>query len=423
MFDFRYHALSLVAVFVALAVGLLLGVAIGDAGLVSSGEQNLREDLRGDVRRRGPRSATPRRERSGPRATTRTRPTRRSSATGSRAGPRIALIGLGGLSSADQPPRADRAGGHGRPGGLPGRGLASRSTSPRCATRSVARATRDSSTTRPGASDFGYRLGTQLAPGRRRCWGGSARAPVLLQRRAGGPRGRRPRSRGDVKLPKDEKAAHRRVREGAGRRAVALQRPGGRGRVDRDRPLADRLVQGARPVERRQHRPAARPDGAGLRARWRQQGHRAYGVKDSRDDLLPPCPAVDPRGSLRCARCRPCPPSLPCRRAAGGPGGCCARWPREGWLRENYRGRSVAFPAGYRRGRGGARRARAAGPRSTSSPTPTSSGPSSAPWSIYALGVALLGLVDDVLERRAPRGLARRTGRRCCERRVLAPAR
>lgn len=49
MFDFRYHALSLVAVFVALAVGLLLGVAIGDAGLVSSGEQNLREDLRGNV--------------------------------------------------------------------------------------------------------------------------------------------------------------------------------------------------------------------------------------------------------------------------------------------------------------------------------------------------------------------------------------
>lgn len=50
MFDFRYHALSLVAVFVALTVGLLLGVAIGDEGLVSSAEQNLRADLRGDVR-------------------------------------------------------------------------------------------------------------------------------------------------------------------------------------------------------------------------------------------------------------------------------------------------------------------------------------------------------------------------------------
>lgn len=50
MFDFRYHALSLVAVFVALIVGLLLGVAIGDQGLVSSAEQNLRDDLRDDVR-------------------------------------------------------------------------------------------------------------------------------------------------------------------------------------------------------------------------------------------------------------------------------------------------------------------------------------------------------------------------------------
>jgi hypothetical protein len=51
MFDFRYHALSLVAVFVALAVGILLGVAIGDAGLVSSAERNIRESLRGDVRK------------------------------------------------------------------------------------------------------------------------------------------------------------------------------------------------------------------------------------------------------------------------------------------------------------------------------------------------------------------------------------
>lgn len=49
MFDFRYHALSLVAVFLALAVGLLLGVAIGDRGLVSGAEDNLRADLRGDV--------------------------------------------------------------------------------------------------------------------------------------------------------------------------------------------------------------------------------------------------------------------------------------------------------------------------------------------------------------------------------------
>jgi hypothetical protein len=50
VFDFRYHALSLVAVFLALAVGLLLGVAIGDAGLVSSAREDIEESLRGDVR-------------------------------------------------------------------------------------------------------------------------------------------------------------------------------------------------------------------------------------------------------------------------------------------------------------------------------------------------------------------------------------
>ncbi len=50
MFDFRYHALSLVAVFLALAVGLLLGVAIGDSGLVSSAKQDIEASLRGDVR-------------------------------------------------------------------------------------------------------------------------------------------------------------------------------------------------------------------------------------------------------------------------------------------------------------------------------------------------------------------------------------
>ena len=51
MFDFRYHALSLAAVFIALVVGLLLGVAIGDKELVSSARQDLRDSLRQDVRR------------------------------------------------------------------------------------------------------------------------------------------------------------------------------------------------------------------------------------------------------------------------------------------------------------------------------------------------------------------------------------
>ncbi len=50
MLNFRYHALSLIAVFLSLAIGLLLGVAIGDKGLVSGAEQDVRASLRGDVR-------------------------------------------------------------------------------------------------------------------------------------------------------------------------------------------------------------------------------------------------------------------------------------------------------------------------------------------------------------------------------------
>jgi hypothetical protein len=50
VFDFRYHALSLVAVLVALGLGLLLGVAIGDKQLVSSAKEDLVKGLRGDVR-------------------------------------------------------------------------------------------------------------------------------------------------------------------------------------------------------------------------------------------------------------------------------------------------------------------------------------------------------------------------------------
>jgi len=49
MFDARYHALSLAAVFIALVVGLLLGVAIGDKELVSSASNDLRSSLRRDV--------------------------------------------------------------------------------------------------------------------------------------------------------------------------------------------------------------------------------------------------------------------------------------------------------------------------------------------------------------------------------------
>lgn len=48
MFDFRYHALSLVAVFLALGIGILLGATIGDS-LVSAANQDLHSSLQNDV--------------------------------------------------------------------------------------------------------------------------------------------------------------------------------------------------------------------------------------------------------------------------------------------------------------------------------------------------------------------------------------
>ena len=48
MFDFRYHALSLAAVFLALGIGIVLGVTIGDS-LVSETERGVRSSLRSDV--------------------------------------------------------------------------------------------------------------------------------------------------------------------------------------------------------------------------------------------------------------------------------------------------------------------------------------------------------------------------------------
>ena len=49
MFTFRYHAISLIAVFLALGIGVLLGVSIGD-GLVSDASKDLENSLRGDLR-------------------------------------------------------------------------------------------------------------------------------------------------------------------------------------------------------------------------------------------------------------------------------------------------------------------------------------------------------------------------------------
>lgn len=49
MFDFRYHALSLAAVLFALALGVLLGVAIGDTNLVSSAKNGVVHNLSSEV--------------------------------------------------------------------------------------------------------------------------------------------------------------------------------------------------------------------------------------------------------------------------------------------------------------------------------------------------------------------------------------
>lgn len=49
MFDYRYHALSLAAVLFALAVGVLIGVAIGDSNLVSSAKDGIVASLRSEL--------------------------------------------------------------------------------------------------------------------------------------------------------------------------------------------------------------------------------------------------------------------------------------------------------------------------------------------------------------------------------------
>jgi Copper transport outer membrane protein, MctB len=49
MFDYRYHALSLAAVLFALALGVLLGVAIGDTNLVSSAKNGIVHNLNSEL--------------------------------------------------------------------------------------------------------------------------------------------------------------------------------------------------------------------------------------------------------------------------------------------------------------------------------------------------------------------------------------
>jgi len=49
MIDYRYHALSLAAVLLALALGVLLGVAIGDSNLVSSAKDGVVHNLQSEL--------------------------------------------------------------------------------------------------------------------------------------------------------------------------------------------------------------------------------------------------------------------------------------------------------------------------------------------------------------------------------------
>lgn len=62
MYSFRYHAISLIAVFVALVIGVLLGVSIGEEGVVSGAREDLQDSLRGDLQEAREKTAEVRRE-------------------------------------------------------------------------------------------------------------------------------------------------------------------------------------------------------------------------------------------------------------------------------------------------------------------------------------------------------------------------
>jgi Copper transport outer membrane protein, MctB len=49
VFDFRYHAISLAAVLLALVLGVLIGIAIGDSSLVSEAHNGLVHNLHGEL--------------------------------------------------------------------------------------------------------------------------------------------------------------------------------------------------------------------------------------------------------------------------------------------------------------------------------------------------------------------------------------
>src|SRR5436190_12796599 len=52
MFDLRYHVASLAAVFLALIIGILVGVGISSGGFVKQGERKLLTDQIADLRNR-----------------------------------------------------------------------------------------------------------------------------------------------------------------------------------------------------------------------------------------------------------------------------------------------------------------------------------------------------------------------------------
>ena len=62
MFTPRYHAITLVAVFLALGIGVLLGVALGEEGIVSGASRDLEKSLRADVNNARSRNADLRRD-------------------------------------------------------------------------------------------------------------------------------------------------------------------------------------------------------------------------------------------------------------------------------------------------------------------------------------------------------------------------
>ena len=167
MFDFRYHALSLVAVFLALAVGLLLGVAIGDTGLVSEAEKDVRASLRGDVGKAQD-------ERDAARETLRQRDRFEQLAypalvAGRIAGMRIALIELGGGSDRMWDLTRNALAGPGAKLVSVVGPCASRSTSGSSPTRRRGRATRSSPTAATCCTRSATRIGSQLVQRRASC--------------------------------------------------------------------------------------------------------------------------------------------------------------------------------------------------------------------------------------------------------------